>query len=49
MNEEIISLKEEINDESNFLEYKKDKNKKLTDIEQDEFLLLKRKRNGNEN
>ena len=49
LNEEIISLKEEINDESNFLEYKKDKNKKLTDIEQDEFLLLKRKRNGNEN
>ena len=49
LNEEIISLKEEINDESNFLEYKKDKNKKLTDIEQDEFLLLKRKRNGTEN
>ena len=42
----IISLKEEINDDSNFLEYKKDKNKKVTEIEQEEFLLLKRKRNG---
>ena len=45
-NEEIISLKEEINDDSHFLEYKKDKNKKETEIEQEEFLLLKRKRNG---
>ena len=42
----IISLKEEINDDSNILEYKKDKNKKVTKIEQEEFLLLKRKRNG---
>ena len=46
LNQEVISLKEEINDDSNFLEFKKNKDKKLTnDLEQDEFLLLKRKRN----
>lgn len=46
LNQEVISLKEEINDDSNFLEYKKNKDKKLTNnLEQDEFLLLKRKRN----
>lgn len=49
LNGEIISLKEEINDESNLLEYKKDKNKISTEIEQDEFLLLKRKRNETNN
>ena len=49
LNEEIISPKEEINNDLNFLEYKKDKNKKFTGIEQDEFLLLKRKRNETNN
>ena len=49
LNEEIISLTEEIKDDSNLLECKKHKNKQLTDLDQDEFLLLKRKRNEAKN
>ena len=49
LNEEIISLTEEIKDDSNLLECKKHKNKKLADLDQDEFLLLKRKRNEAKN
>ena len=49
LNEEIISLSEEIKDDSNLLECKKHKNQKLTDLDQDEFLLLKRKRNESKN
>lgn len=49
LNEEIISLSEEIKDDSNLLECKKHKNQKLTDLAQDEFLLLKRKRNESKN
>ena len=49
LNEEIISLTEEIKDDSNLLECKKHKNQKLTDLDQDEFLLLKRKRNEAKN
>ena len=49
LNEEIISLSEEIKDDSNLLECKKHKNQKLADLDQDEFLLLKRKRNESKN